>query len=62
MNYKKTVTPEHRIMSPQNREELMRRLEINRQRKQVFVERAKEILRKAYKERTGQEPEGFEVW
>lgn len=49
-------------MSPLDREELMRRLEVNRQRKQVFVERAKEILRKAYKERTGQEPEGFEVW
>lgn len=62
MNCKESVTPEHRIMSPQNREELMRRLEINRQRKQMFVERAKEILRKAYKERTGQEPEGFEVW
>ena len=25
-------------------------------------ERAKEILRDAYKERTGQEPAGFEVW
>ncbi len=49
-------------MSPQDREELMRRLEVNRQRKHAFVERAKEILRKAYKERTGQEPEGFEVW
>lgn len=49
-------------MSPLDREELMRRLEVNRQRKQAFVERAKEILREAYKERTGQEPEGFEVW
>ena len=49
-------------MSPQDREELMRRLEVNRQRKQTFVERAKEILREAYKERTGEEPAGFEVW
>lgn len=40
----------------------MRRLEVNRQRKREFVERAKEILRDAYKERTGQEPAGFEVW
>lgn len=58
----KSVTPKHRIMSPQDREELMRRLEVNRQRKQTFVERAKEILREAYKERTGEEPAGFEVW
>lgn len=58
----KSVTPKHRIMSPQDREELMRRLEVNRQRKQAFVERAKEILREAYKERTGEEPAGFEVW
>lgn len=58
----KSVTSKHRTKSPCDWEELMRRLEVNRQRKQAFVERAKEILREAYKERTGQEPEGFEVW
>ena len=58
----KSITQEHKTTSPLTRDELMRRLEVNRQRKREFVERAKEILRDAYKERTGQEPAGFEVW
>lgn len=44
------------------REEVWRRLKANRQHKQEFVERAKEMLTEVYKQRTGQEPAGFEVW
>lgn len=47
---------------PLTREEVWRRMKANRRHKQEFVERAKEILRKEYLQRTGKEPAGFEIW
>lgn len=47
---------------PLTREEIWRRMKANRQHKQEFVERAKELLTKEYKARYGKEPSGFEVW
>lgn len=47
---------------PLTREEVWRRLKANRRHKEEFVEHAKKILTEVYKQRTGQEPTGFEVW
>ena len=47
---------------PLTREEIWRRMKANRQHKQEFVERAKELLTKEYEARYGKEPAGFEVW
>ena len=60
------LTPQQDPQEPQKqpltREEIWRRMKANRQHKQEFVERAKEILTKEYKARYGKEPAGFEVW
>ena len=44
------------------KEELLRRLEVNRRRKREFVEKAKEVISEEYKKLMGREPDGFEVW
>lgn len=47
---------------PLTREEVLRRLEVNRRRKRKFIEKAKEEMRAEIKRLTGEDVTSFEVW
>lgn len=47
---------------PLTREEVLRRLEVNRRRKREFIEKAKEEMRAEIKRLTGEDVTSFEVW
>lgn len=51
-----------KVKVPTTREEVLRRLEVNRRRKREFIEKAKEEMRAEIKRLTGEDVTSFEVW
>ena len=51
-----------KVKVPATREEVLRRLEVNRRRKRELIERIKEEMRAEIKQRTGEDVTSFEVW
>ncbi len=51
-----------KVNVPATREEVLRRLEVNRRRKRELIERIKEEMRAEIKQRTGEDVTSFEVW